>query len=54
MPDIMQLWGELDVMQKIWEWVKERQTTEEIKNEILLNTEMREWTPGIMQHLGAN
>ena len=28
--------GELDAMQKIWECAKERLTTEEIKNEMLL------------------
>jgi len=26
-------------MQEIWEWAKERQTTEETKNEMLLRTE---------------
>ena len=31
--------GELDLMLKIWEWAKERLTTEEIKNEILLRTD---------------
>ena len=32
-------WGELDLMQKIWELAEEKLTTEEIKNEILLRTD---------------
>jgi len=32
--------GKQDVMQKIWEWAKERLTTEEIKNGMLLGTDM--------------
>ena len=31
--------GKQDVMQKIWEWAKERLTTQEIKNEMLLRTD---------------
>jgi hypothetical protein len=31
--------GELDLMQKLWEWAKENLTKEEIKNNLLLHTD---------------
>jgi len=36
---IAAFWGNLDVMQRLWELAKERLTTEEIKNEMLLRTD---------------
>jgi len=35
---IAAFWGKLDVIQNIWELVKKRLTTEEIKNELLFRT----------------
>jgi len=46
--------GELVVMQKIWEWAKERLTTEEIKMKCYYAQTMRDGTRGIIQHIGAN
>ena len=45
--------GNVDVMQKIWEWAKERLTTEEIKNEMLLRTDREGMNAWILQHIGA-
>ena len=32
-------WGNLEALQKLWEWAEEKLTTEEIKNKLLLGTD---------------
>jgi len=53
-PCVCSIWGELVLMQKKWEWAEEILTTVEMKIVILLPQTMRERTPGILQHIGAN
>ena len=38
------LWGNLDTLQKVWEWAKEKLTTYEINNKIYQALEIREVT----------
>jgi len=40
-------------MQKIWEWATEKLTREEIKNEILLSTDLGEEPPCILHQFIA-
>ena len=35
--------GNLKVLEKVWNWVKEKLTTEEISNKLLLGTESEGW-----------
>ena len=44
--------GKINIMQKIWEWVKERLTTEEMK--CYYAQTLREGTLGTLQHTCAN
>jgi hypothetical protein len=46
--------GNLDIMQKIWEWAKEKLTTEEIKKDMLLRTDDDGRTAWHLEIYGAN
>ena len=47
-------WGRIHILQEIFEWVKERLTTEELKNEMLLRTDCEVRMPDTLQHIVAN
>jgi hypothetical protein len=46
--------GNIEVMEKIWEWAKEKLKTQEIKKNCYYAQTLREGTPGILQHIAAN